>query len=853
MYIVNKDFKILYLNPDLMEALPNLKVGKKCYEELNFRQKPCSSCPIRAGFQLNNTYFSTKLDMWFTSDCVSITYNGEDATLVLLKPINNNMNNTLNNMLKQHGFDVLVETNIDDKYFRILKTHPMLDGLQNGDFDEVVNYVGQSFIEGFDYYRFKKFFDIDNILDRFKSNDYQPISNNFRLKSNIKRAEWVHMEILPCNNNEDLSRKIFITITFIRTNDLKDRTDDIELDSLTNLPVAQGYLNKIENLIRENKEQNFCLASIDIDHFKIFNEWYGLTAGDVFLHDLGSEFKEFDKIYHTYSGYLGNDNFAVLLPNDMDIINELKNRLITISKTHGDGTGFLPSIGVYVIENRDTSISQMLDRATIAASNLDGISSRINFYSSSMMSAMENEYKLLHDAINSIKNDEFVIYFQPKVNMESGRIFAAEALVRWSKNGKIIPPGEFIPVLEKTGSIVELDTYVWEKTMMWIRSLIDRNIKPIPISVNVSRLDLYYLDVAEIFVNLSKKHNVPAELIEIEITESTYAEKLENIQKIVDKLRSYGFRIALDDFGAGYSSLNALKNISVDVLKLDIKFLDFQSQKKKAISILESVINMVNSLNLSLICEGVETKEAVEVLLSLGCTLAQGYYYYKPMPLASFEQFLAVASNIEYEEADFKKIAPVKFKEFLNYLSYSDILLDNILGPVAFVSYDGVDIELLKLNESFSKFTNILDVTDKDNISKIKKMMAKEDSGKVSNLFTESYKNPIKGATDTLKFIINDKLYWLEIKIFFLDESNRNKIYFVSARDVSSEKNSEIINEKKTKKLIKSLRLDNTDSFEFDVINKELTIFNPTNKKIVSLINNNNNVIENFQIGRAHV
>ena len=844
MFITDEAYTLLYANEELLRQLPDLKIGASALEELNLNDnafKIDSNKDVKA----NNTYYSKRLDEWFNTDAFSLSYEGRNVTLVVLRPIRNDIAMTLNSMLHQHSFDVLCEVNIKDGAYRVLKSCAMLDGLpDNGSLKDTSNLVALKFIESFDYYRFKKFIELDNILDRFSRNDNNPISNNFRLKSTITRAEWIHIEILPCDISEDLKEKVLMTITFLKTNTLRPDTVMEEIDKLTSLPTAQCYLNKIEGIIKESKSIEYAIASIDIDHFKIFNEWYGTTAGDVFLHDLGSVFKEFDQKYKTYSGYLGNDNFAILLPNDLDLIKELKNRLVKASKSHGDGTGFLPSIGIYLIEDTSCSVSQMLDRATIAASNLkDGMANRLNYYSSSMMSSMEKEYKLLHDAINSIKNDEFVIYFQPKVNMENNKIFSAEALVRWAKDGKIIPPNDFIPVLEKTGSIVELDTYVWEKTILWQRSLIDRNIRPIPVSVNVSRIDLYYLDVADIFISLCKKHKVPASLIEIEITESTYAEKLENIQKIVDRLRAFGFKISLDDFGAGYSSLNALKNISVDILKLDIKFLDFQSEKKKAISILESVINMINSLNLSLICEGVETKEAVDVLRSLGCTYAQGFYYYKPMPLASFEQFLALGTNIEYVDSQAKRIAPIKFKEFLHYLSYSDSLLDNILGPVCFLTYDGRNIDLLKVNESFSRLTGIKDIDDKNNFNNLRNMVYSEDKGKIGALFEDAYKNPVKGAIGLVRFDGDHRIVYLEIKIFFIDEKNDRKMYFVSAHDVTEEKRTEISN-KANEKIIEALRADTPDSFEYNINTKLLTV--SQENKILRSILKGSNTIENF-------
>lgn len=214
---------------------------------------------------------------------------------------------------------------------------------------------------------------------------------------------------------------------------------------------------------------------------------------------------------------------------------------------------------------------------------------------------------------------------------------------------RIDSPGKFVPILERTGAIYLLDQQVWEKVCQWLRSWIDRGYRPVPISINISRIDIMSMDVPAYLMHLLEKYDLSAKYIKAEITESAYAEEDKTINDTVNQLRDAGFLVMMDDFGSGYSSLNMLKSIPVDVIKIDMRFLEIEeSEEEKGISILESIVNMARLLGMPIIVEGVETQQQENVLWSMGCRYTQGYYYYKPLPIDKFETLLADERSLDF-------------------------------------------------------------------------------------------------------------------------------------------------------------------------------------------------------------
>ncbi len=247
---------------------------------------------------------------------------------------------------------------------------------------------------------------------------------------------------------------------------------------------------------------------------------------------------------------------------------------------------------------------------------------------------------------NSLKNKDFFINLQPKVSLIDYRLTGAEALVRWNYNGKVIFPNDFISIAERSGIICEIDFWVYETVCALLRKWIDQGINAIPISCNFSRLHLNSPNFLDKLVEVAQKYYVPTEYIEIELTEMIYINNLVNVSEFINGLKAKGFRTSIDDFGSGYSSLNLLKNIRTDVIKLDKEFLNIHNNTNEDKIIIESIVNMSKNLDMYVVSEGVETEEQVEFLKSIKCDTAQGFYFSKPVSVQEFEQLLENKNSI---------------------------------------------------------------------------------------------------------------------------------------------------------------------------------------------------------------
>ncbi|MEG0823742.1 MAG: EAL domain-containing protein, partial [Erysipelotrichaceae bacterium] len=295
--------------------------------------------------------------------------------------------------------------------------------------------------------------------------------------------------------------------------------------------------------------------------------------------------------------------------------------------------------GIYYLEEEDTDIREMQDKAILAQKSIKGHGVKnIAFYDASIKKNDLELKELENNMHRALENDEFKVYLQPKVNLTNGKTVGAEALIRWkTKNNLMIQPDSFIPLFEKNGFVTEIDFFVFEQVCKLLKEWISLGKTDLKIAVNLSRLHLYNLDFADRFERIRIKYSVPASYIQFELTESAVFDNLNIIKDICSRLKSLGFGIAMDDFGSGYSSLNLLSTIPVDLLKLDCKFLSDNVATKKGRIVIESIIKLASEINITVLCEGVETIEQVEFLKEVRCNLAQGYYYDKALPISEFE------------------------------------------------------------------------------------------------------------------------------------------------------------------------------------------------------------------------
>mgnify|MGYP003290656876 CR=1 FL=1 len=366
------------------------------------------------------------------------------------------------------------------------------------------------------------------------------------------------------------------------------------------------------------------------------------------------------------------------------------------------------SCGVYVINDYNMDVSEMYDRAYLAAKNCKGkFVQNIAYYDESMIEDMRQEQFVINAVNKAIEEEQFVVYLQPKINLITGKPYGAEALVRWMHPTRgMIAPAEFIPVYERNGIIGRLDQYMWRKVCALLRKWIDEGKEPDPISVNVSRVNIYNPHLVEILNKIIIEYRIPPQLLNLEITESAFMEDQSLVMRTVKRLHDLGFKIMMDDFGSGYSSLNVLKDMDVDYLKIDMKFL----QEEKAFNgkgekVLTSVVRMAKWLQLPSIVEGVETEEQVDFLKCIGCEYAQGFYYAKPMSVVDYEMY--IAREQKKEEKVSRNENSDMINELWNTRSSVSVLFEALDVPISVYEYRNDKIELLRSNELYEKYINI--------------------------------------------------------------------------------------------------------------------------------------------------
>ena len=418
-------------------------------------------------------------------------------------------------------------------------------------------------------------------------------------------------------------------------------------DSLTGLPSVEKFRIDVEPLLESKEKENFYAIAIDIDKFKVINDMFGYDHGDNVIAYLGRVCKE-GLSTEDYITRLGADNFMVF-KKTRDVhdvyayLNRIFERVAKDIKLRDAHFRLILKAGIYRIHQEDVILSNVLDRANLAKKNMKkSHESSYNEYSEAMRQKNIEDKVVENDMEEALKSRQFQIYLQPQIDLITKKIVSAEALVRWLHPEKgMIPPFQFIPVFENNGFITRLDLYVWEEAIRTIAEWRKQSKIAVPIAINLSRIDMEREGIIESLCALMRKYDLDSEWIKTELTESIYLEDEKRILEQMGKLKKFGFKIAVDDFGSGYSSLHLLKSMPVDILKIDKSFLDItpDMQYREEI-LLRDVVEMGKNLGLQIIMEGVETVEQSDFLEAIGCDVVQGYYYGKPMPVEEFEEAL---------------------------------------------------------------------------------------------------------------------------------------------------------------------------------------------------------------------
>ena len=486
------------------------------------------------------------------------------------------------------------------------------------------------------------------------------------LKTIHKEKDWAKIPVIASNHqwsveNEEKALSLgahdFISRPYnqeIIKHRLENTIDLVEAVKVVNLVIKddltpvhnkQYFLTKAREVLLERSDEDFDIVCIDVEQFKLVNDSYGTSIGDKILYKIGELLEQTageDSVLSRFTA----DIFYVMIPHKSKTYEEqtliLTERLNKYLPRIGVKLKLKICCGVYFVHDKALEIDAMCDRAMLAAENIKGKYGKcVAYYEDEIRQQMHNTLAITNMMETALKNGEFQVFYQPKYELASECVAGAEALVRW-KNPELgfMSPSSFIPLFEKNGFITSLDMFVWESVCRDMREWIDMGNKPFCVSMNVSRADIFNPKLAKTLVELSNKYKIDRKYLHLEITESAYTDNPEQIIKTVTVLREKGFPIEMDDFGSGYSSLNMLSEIPLDILKLDMGFVRNELEKPSGKGILGFVISLAKWLNLAVVAEGVETPEQIKILSSMECNYVQGFYFEKPLCKEDFFELM---------------------------------------------------------------------------------------------------------------------------------------------------------------------------------------------------------------------
>ena len=420
---------------------------------------------------------------------------------------------------------------------------------------------------------------------------------------------------------------------------IHDETFKANHDKLTGIYTKEHFYEMVTETLEENSTDRYLMICSDIGRFKLINDLYGTKVGDGILRRIASELQNRTIAGEVY-GRIDNDRFALLMPKDRfkeETFITLPNMIFApMSELALTPVCY---VGVYEIDDPDIHVSVMCDRAFLAMESIKGdYNKRIAWYDNKLRDNMLREQALINQLPDALDSHQIVMFLQPQVSSE-GDILGGEALVRWIHPEEgLVSPGEFIPAFEKNGMISLVDQHIWKLACIKLAEWKEVGREDLHISVNISPKDFYFVDIYSVFTNLVRQYNINPKNLKLEITESAVMMDLERQLALLDRLREFGFDVEMDDFGSGYSSLNMLKDINVDVLKIDMAFLQKTKNEERSRKIVNHIITMSKDLGIDIITEGVETAEQVKFLKEAGCKMFQGYYFAKPMEVDKFER-----------------------------------------------------------------------------------------------------------------------------------------------------------------------------------------------------------------------
>lgn len=415
----------------------------------------------------------------------------------------------------------------------------------------------------------------------------------------------------------------------------------IEEDSLTGVYNRETFYRKAAELMQQHEETDYEVIYFDISAFRVINDLFRVETGNLIL-KAAAYYLRAAAGERGVCGRMEADHFALCQPVHAVAMDTIMQGLDSTVQSLGIRHDVVFYAGVYHVENVYLPVIQMLDRAQLALSRVKGSAdSRYCVYDETMRAQLLREQAILRDMEFALQERQFEVYYQPVYNQRTGHIVSAEALARWQHPSQgMIAPRVFVPLFEHNGFIVRLDHYVWEQAAAFLAAACEDGAEALTLSVNVSPLNFYDRGLQAFLQELLKKHGLAPWRLTLEVAERAYAESPQQLMQAVAAFRAAGFRVVMDDFGGGDASLSMLKHLPVDLLKLDVGFLQHDEGEARARVIFEGIASTAKRLGMGIVVQGVETAAQRDYLASIGCEKMQGYVYARPMPADEFRQIL---------------------------------------------------------------------------------------------------------------------------------------------------------------------------------------------------------------------
>ena len=568
----------------------------------------------------------------------------------------------------------------------------------------------------------------------------------------------------------------------------KSNTTFYSKDPLTGLYEKNTFYSKAKEILDLDPKTEYAITCFDIERFKLVNDLFGIEEGDRLLIYIAEQIKKECEKFGGMASRLSADVFAILRPFEDVDMDYFEQNIFDWIRNYPLNMEINVAIGVYQVADYTIPVSLMCDRAILALNSVKGnYLTHLAMYNHSLRDAIIEEQELMNEVELAMARKEIKVYLQPKCDMRTGKIVGSEALVRWEHPTKgMILPSVFIPVFERNRYILKLDAYVWEEVCKLLRRWIDSGNTVLPVSVNVSRMDIYEQGLHKKLIELVRKYKLSPSLLELEITESAYTNTTYQVMELANILREQGFVVLMDDFGSGYSSLNMLKDVNVDILKLDMKFLGDGGERSE--NILESVVRLAKWLDLRVIAEGVETKEQIDFLLGIGGRYAQGYYFYRPMPPETFEQLLLDPAKVDHIGILTNKQRNAYSEDILRLDTISNMIFNGIIGGVVIYKIYQGNLMTVQANQDYYKMTGTTAEDLETGQFNPLEYVASEDIDKIYDAINATREHPSDSVEIQIRRYKKDgDLIWLQVRLFILTQNVGGEIFYASLKDITKQ------------------------------------------------------------------